>query len=534
MFPRSFKATADQRLLIWGSLIGLILCLFAATQFVSERRLAGFSRDLSDTIAAGAEIYRGSVPYQRYARQILSQDGPIDQAAGAELRAKAKAVLRWRHGGLGLKAQGFIDKLDEVERLLPTDRVAARAALIQVTDLRSEMILTLNAAATEISGQLAHHLGVARQNQVLLTLLGLFAVVMIVGLEYRWVVRPLIAMSQALATESADPARMRRLAMRRDEIGMLGRAVLSHMQAESKRQADAAERVESLHAELASQQRERERGRAFQARIAEIAAALEHHGERMAKTSGGFKALSDRVDEGAAAAAQSTERISQSVHEMADGIADISALVTTATTEARRTSAIADDAKALVQAADGDAEALRIAVGTISGLVDSIGAVASQTNLLALNATIEAARAGEAGRGFAVVANEVKQLSHRTALATEEVRRGLATIGVAAEQIAGRVGGLVVSVEAVEEAADAIAELTERQNQRSYEIGDEMARSAADVKLVAEQLGRFAAVVEEWRDAAASVTLASADLGHRASDLRGVVDGFVAGQERVA
>lgn len=534
MFPRRFKATADQRLFIWGSLIGLLLGLLAAAELVSERRLAAFSSDLSGAIASLGEMYRGSVPYQRYARQILSQDGQIDQLAGMELRERMMRAVVQRETALGEKAEAFIEKLAEVERLVATDRAAARTTLMQVTDLRSDIILTLNAIVSEISDSLAHHLVVARQNKLLLAGLGLLALLMIISLEYRWVVRPLIAMSKSLQSETGDLERMRRLALRRDEIGMLGRAVLSHIRAEGRRQADASERVATLHAELASQQRERDRGHQFQARIAEIAAALDHHGERMAKTSGGFKALSDKVDEGAAAAVQSTERISQGVQDMAEGIADISALVTIAATEAQRTSEIADDAKALVQAADGDAEALRIAVGTISSLVDSIGAVASQTNLLALNATIEAARAGEAGRGFAVVANEVKQLSHRTARATDEVRQGLATIGVAAERIAGRVGGLVVSVEAVEAAADSIAELTERQNLRSHEIGDEMTRSAGDVKLVAEQLARFATVVEDWRKAAASVTLASADLGHQASDLRSAVDGFVVGQERVA
>ena len=56
----------------------------------------------------------------------------------------------------------------------------------------------------------------------------------------------------------------------------------------------------------------------------------------------------------------------------------------------------------------------------------SIEAITSQTNMLALNATIEAARAGEAGRGFAVVANEVRQLSHQTAGASNQIRSGLA------------------------------------------------------------------------------------------------------------
>jgi methyl-accepting chemotaxis protein len=57
----------------------------------------------------------------------------------------------------------------------------------------------------------------------------------------------------------------------------------------------------------------------------------------------------------------------------------------------------------------------------ISSILAIIGEIAQQTNLLALNATVEAARAGKHGRGFAVVAGEVKELSVRTAKATQEI-----------------------------------------------------------------------------------------------------------------
>lgn len=62
----------------------------------------------------------------------------------------------------------------------------------------------------------------------------------------------------------------------------------------------------------------------------------------------------------------------------------------------------------------------------LSGIVASIGAIATQTNLLALNATIEAARAGDSGRGFAVVASEVKKLAGETRSATDRAANMMA------------------------------------------------------------------------------------------------------------
>jgi methyl-accepting chemotaxis protein len=82
-------------------------------------------------------------------------------------------------------------------------------------------------------------------------------------------------------------------------------------------------------------------------------------------------------------------------------------------------------------------------VGEVRGLgghVEAIAEVARATTILALNAKIEAARAGQAGLGFSVVADEVRQLSHQSATAAEDISSGLARVTALMEERLGQVG----------------------------------------------------------------------------------------------
>jgi len=94
--------------------------------------------------------------------------------------------------------------------------------------------------------------------------------------------------------------------------------------------------------------------------------------------------------------------------------------------EVKRSIAIVREASAQAEITRGCVETMATLSRAVSESTAMIDAIARQTRMLALNANIEAARAGEAGKGFAVVANEVKQLAHQTAEATNTIGQKIA------------------------------------------------------------------------------------------------------------
>ncbi|WP_137221494.1 methyl-accepting chemotaxis protein [Shewanella sp. MEBiC00475] len=98
---------------------------------------------------------------------------------------------------------------------------------------------------------------------------------------------------------------------------------------------------------------------------------------------------------------------------------------------------------------------LKNKANAISSITDTINKLSDQTNLLALNAAIEAARAGEQGRGFAVVADEVRNLAHKTAEATQGIELLLTEIGE----------NSIHSVEAMQRVSDMGGKLSKRMNE---------------------------------------------------------------------
>lgn len=138
----------------------------------------------------------------------------------------------------------------------------------------------------------------------------------------------------------------------------------------------------------------------------------------------------DGVTDLAKRTAEESDAVSLTTNQLgifADTVQQTSADASEAVAIAENAEKRAQEGETVVGAALDAMQQIRLSSNKISEIISMIDEIAFQTNLLALNAAVEAARAGESGRGFAVVAAEVRSLAKRSADASNEVKRLVAT-----------------------------------------------------------------------------------------------------------
>ena len=168
---------------------------------------------------------------------------------------------------------------------------------------------------------------------------------------------------------------------------------------------------------------------AVHTRLATTVSNLNEVMKQMAEIAGQVHGLSDRIAQGNRDLAERTveqeasvrlaqarmDELAAAIERNAASIARVDALASAADTRAR-------EGRAAVAKVVGAMDSIGDNARRIGGIVATIGEISFQTRILSLNAAVEAARAGEQGRGFAVVADEVRALALRTSEATSEIQ----------------------------------------------------------------------------------------------------------------
>jgi hypothetical protein len=182
---------------LWSVALGFVVSLFVANEFVASDRMDRLAAEMSVNGEALLRTEEASALFERI--HSLADESLTRAEDWALVDDMAKAM-----SAIAAAAQGEVrERALQAEALLNDVRgqagtAAGQKLMRQWPTVHEDMHLALNKALVDIASRLKVQKAGADRFEGLLGAVCLLLVVLVVALEYRWLVRPIIEMSRAL------------------------------------------------------------------------------------------------------------------------------------------------------------------------------------------------------------------------------------------------------------------------------------------------------------------------------------------------
>jgi methyl-accepting chemotaxis protein len=359
--------------------------------------------------------------------------------------------------------------------------------------------------------------------------LGLLALTVAAFLSTRAALRLLGSTTRSIGQLTEDSAAEIPFLDRKDQIGMIARAMQVFKQSGLERSRLETDQATEHQARAKRAKVIDDLTAAFERQVTAVVKTVSSSAGGMQATAGAMTETAERTARQASAVASASDQASANVQTVASAAEELSASVAEISRQMAESTKIAADAVEQATKSGELVQALSAAAQKIGAVVSLISEIASQTNLLALNATIEAARAGEAGKGFAVVASEVKSLATQTARATEEIGTQIGSIQQATGETVRSIGDISAIIGRINEITSSVATAVEQQGSATQEIARNVQQASAGTQEVSSNIVAVTEAADQTGRTASQLLDASKDLAQQAEIMRNEVERYISG-----
>lgn len=320
--------------------------------------------------------------------------------------------------------------------------------------------------------------------------------------------RPLHKLSQTIDGIRAGKSTIVPYLQRKDQIGILSGAInhfreaLMEITAENERKAAEKLIIEEMFGTITSvvnnlESRAKELVHTANS-LQELASSTESQSESVTRRAGDTAEHTNKVSE-------STVQLQSAFQEINVQIQDQNSIVAAILESNRRSKQYNEE--------------LDTSIKAITSIIETVENITSQTKLLALNATIEAARAGSAGKGFGVVASEVKELSYKTAQATDDVMNKVGAIQQASTVLFKNLEEIDLRMQTLNQRTGHITQAVASQQLVTDNIASLASRTSDNTLMVSTSINEVSTAATSTRDLAGKVHEFSSEISSQLTSL---------------